>query len=141
MSLRHLFLHNLAWKLVSIILAILVWFTLQSGIQRQLRPTDLRTFSKLEITVMTTAGDERIFRVEPSRVSVSVSGDSTVVRSLRRTDVQVFVNLTESVEAKVLRKRIQVYVPPGVNVAEIDPPEVSVQSAALAAPGLRPSKP
>ena len=141
MSVRELLLHNFAWKLVSLVLAVLVWFTLQSGVQRQLRPSDLRTFSRLEITVMTTAGDERSFRVEPSTVAVTVNGDTCSMRNLRASDVQVFVNLTEILDAKVLRKKIQVYVPPGINVVEIDPPEVSVQSAPLANPGARVRQP
>jgi len=141
MSVRELLLHNFAWKLVSLVLAVLVWFTLQSGVQRQLRPSDLRTFSRLEITVMTTAGDERSFRVEPSTVAVTVNGDTGSMRNLRASDVQVFVNLTEILDAKVLRKKIQVYVPPGINVVEIDPPEVSVQSAPLANPGARVRQP
>jgi len=141
MSVRELLLHNFAWKLVSLVLAVLVWFTLQSGVQRQLRPSDLRTFSRLEITVMTTAGDERSFRVEPSTVAVTVNGDTGSMRNLRASDVQVFVNLTEILDDKVLRKKIQVYVPPGINVVEIDPPEVSVQSAPLANPGARVRQP
>jgi len=74
-------------------------------------------------------------------VAVTVNGDTGSMRNLRASDVQVFVNLTEILDAKVLRKKIQVYVPPGINVVEIDPPEVSVQSAPLANPGARVRQP
>ena len=127
MDLRRIIMHNFGWKVVSIILASLIWVTVDSGLQNRLHSAGVRSFARLPITVMRTAGDERVFRVEPSNVEVVVSGEADLLQSLHPGDIQVFVNLTELTEAKVWRKRIQVHPPPNISVVRVRPAEVVVQ--------------
>lgn len=127
MSWRALILNNAGWKVVSLVLAVLIWGVLNAGLQSKLKPMGTRLFPHQPITVMTTAQDDRVFRVEPATVEVSVSGPPDVLLQLHPGDIEAYVNLTTVMEAKRLRKRIQVYLPAGVSVSRVSPGEVFVQ--------------
>jgi hypothetical protein len=132
--------HNLGWKTTSLVLATLVWLTLRSGIPSQLKPEDQRTFYRLPITVMTTATDDRVFRVEPATVDVTVAGETGLLAGLHPGDIQVFVNLTSVVDAKGQRRRIQVHTPVGASLIRSVPEEVFVESAPRPAPASMPER-
>jgi YbbR domain-containing protein len=134
MAYRELISRNLGIKCVALILATLVWLMLDSGIEGRLRPSITRTFPRLQITVMSSAADDRVFRVEPNRAEVTLSGPADLVQGLRPSDIEAYVNLTTVLEAKALRKRLQVYTPPGVTVGRVTPAEVVVQVLPLSPP-------
>lgn len=133
--------HNIGWKVVSIALATLIWLILDSGVQQRLRPSSQRIFSGLQITVLTTAADNRAFTVEPAVVEVTVGGDPDIVENLRPSDVVVFVDLTTVLDSSGLRKRIRVVTPPGVSVTKTSPADVLVRSVPVRIPPASPSRP
>ena len=136
---RALITHNFGWKVVSLALAILIWAAVRSGLQDDLGPAGVRVFPHLPITVMTAAADERAYRVEPETADVALRAPPQVLRELRSSDLEVYVNLTAGVDGHGAHKRIQVYAPAGVTVKHVNPPDVSVE--VLPAPSSRPVSP
>jgi len=126
--------HNLGWKVISLILAALIWLALDSGLPDRFKPVNHRAFSQLPIVVLTAAGDERVFQLSPRAAEVTLSGESEVLASLRSRDIQVFVNLTDPAESARRRKRVQVYTPPGVTLVRVMPEDVIIHSEAVQPP-------
>ncbi|HYV27687.1 MAG TPA: CdaR family protein [Candidatus Eisenbacteria bacterium] len=134
MPLRESIAKDFWLKMFSLALATLIWFTVKFAIRNEmnvartaLAPTTQRVFEKLPITVMTAAGESRGFKVEPESVKVVVSGEAVALQILKERDIEVYVNLTDVQDAKGLRKRIEVYTPPGVGLVRVVPPDVSVE--------------
>lgn len=133
MRIRDLILNNFWWKFISLVLASMIWFTI-FAMQRNLRigqpdPANamVRTFVKHPITVMRTAADVRSFRVVPSEVDVTVSGPAAIVQSLTDREVEVYINLTDVLDAEGLIKKVQIFTPQSVNVIEVRPPDVRIE--------------
>lgn len=122
-------------KLFSLLLAILIWITIsKTVIPNDINPAPVvtthpvqRTFDGVPITVMTAADDSRIFKVSPNTVTIKVSGDSAALEHLQTTDLDVFVNLTDVIDAKLLHKPIRVNAPRGINVDLTAPQFVDVE--------------
>ncbi|MHB8520400.1 MAG: CdaR family protein [Limisphaerales bacterium] len=117
-------------KLVSLVLAALIWFTIRSGIE----PSNLvtRQFQHIPITVMTMAADARAFKVDPNDVEVTVSGELNRLQTLGPQDIVVFVNLTDIQRTRGLVKKIEVHIPTGLSLVQVYPATVRVEPAAPA---------
>lgn len=131
--LRNLMLQDLGLKSFSMALAILIWFVVSFAIQNKVTPGQTfslpikeRTFSKLPVTVVSSAEDVHDFRVSPKEVEVTVQGDSKSLEELESGQIHVIVNLTGIQAAAPLHKRIEVSVPAGVTHVRVDPQEVEV---------------
>jgi YbbR domain-containing protein len=128
-GLRHLIFHDFWLKLLSLVLATLIWFLIHLAIQKQVSPLTLtaneRKFAKLPVMVMFAAEDVRTFKVKPSEVEVTVQGDDKILKNLQARDIRVMVDLT-GIEAAHLRKRVELTSPPGVAHAFATPQEVEV---------------
>ncbi|HSH96288.1 MAG TPA: CdaR family protein [Roseimicrobium sp.] len=134
MPFRKYVVNNFWTKLFSFVSALLIWATIRfAAIPGDGRLKDFssagqesREFTKLPITMLTSAEDPRGYAVQPSLVNVTVSGDAKVLRALNAGEIDAFVNLTDVAEARGLRKRIRVNTPAGVTVTRIDPPDVTI---------------
>ncbi len=132
--LKNLVLKDFWLKLFSIVLATLIWFTINIAIQNQVSPaaalplgrTEQRTFSNLPVVILSSASDNRTVNVNPKEVEVTVEGDPKVLRSLYNPDLRVLVDLTGIEAAHDMRKRVEVSAPAGVIHWKVDPPEVQV---------------
>jgi hypothetical protein len=96
---RELILNNFWQKLFSLVLATLIWFTIDSAYLRQV-PLPASPFRAMEtnnfrcpITIMTSAAARQSFKVDPSEVDVRVRGERGKVNLLRAEDIQVYVKL------------------------------------------------
>ncbi|HVY71703.1 MAG TPA: CdaR family protein [Verrucomicrobiae bacterium] len=130
---RSYIVHNFWWKLLSILLATLIWLAIHSSIDGDVRFTPATNsslpveFVNLPITVLTVAADLRGFKVSPDMVSVTLAGDPETLKKVRPRDIQVFVNLTERRDMEAASQRIQVIQPPGTVVTQVTPPFVRVE--------------
>lgn len=131
--LRNLVLHDFWLKLFSLGLAVVTWFTVAFAIQRRTSPqasvtvaSELRTFYKVPVVVLSSASDVRDFKVDPQDVEVTVQGDRDNVQNLQSKDVRAIVDLTGIEGAADLRKRIEVSTPSGVTYVRVFPPDVKV---------------
>jgi YbbR domain-containing protein len=130
MSLRDSILHNFWLKLLSLVLAIMTWFTI-FAIQRNVRlnetgGTGTRTFNNHLITVMKSAADVHGFRVVPNAVNVTVTGANRILSTLSPKDVDVFINLTDAELTEGLTRKVQVFLPDGVDLVNVTPPFVRI---------------
>jgi hypothetical protein len=136
MSLRDYIQNNYWWKLLSLLLATLTWFTISTGLQQTKTMQQssvsgiVRPFPSLPITIMTTASDTRGFKVIPDHVFVKVIGKEETLATLQPNEIVVFVDLTANQSANRLRKAVQVRVPDGMFVARVVPDKVDVEPIA-----------
>lgn len=123
--LRHL-TANPGWKLVSVLLATLVWLLVHYNITER-QPAELRrSFEDLPVTVLLRPGDPRAFRLEPATARLTVRGPARLVNALDRTELQVFANLTAPGPLPP-RVDLEVHVPPGLTVVSLAPMQVRVE--------------
>ena len=132
MALRDIVTKDFGWKMFSVALATVIWFTVRPVSREGARPGNLlvasvpRSFTNLPVVIMSSAADVRAYRVNPEMVNVTVSGSSDVVAALTERDIRVTVDLTEIESARVLQARVVVAVPPGVTFIKANPGQVSV---------------
>jgi len=123
---------DLGWKVFSLVLAAVIWFTVRPVGRDAARTGNPlvgsvpRSFTNLPVVIMSSAADVRAFHVNPDVVSVKVSGSSDVVAALTERDIRVTVDLTEIESARGLQARVVVAVPPGVTFIKATPPQVDV---------------
>lgn len=89
--------------------------------------TEIRAFPDLPITVLTGASDPRGFLVYPASATVEISGDPDAVHKLLPEEIEVYVNLTDVVEANGLRKQLRARVPSSLQVVRLEPSSVEVR--------------
>ena len=99
MSLRDYILNNYWWKLLSLLVAMLTWFTIRTGLRRDqtvqqssVSTGNTRTFPSLAITIMTAASDTRGFKISPEHVFVKVIGKKETLEALQPDEIGVFAN-------------------------------------------------
>jgi YbbR domain-containing protein len=132
MTLRDIVTKDVGWKVFSLALATVIWFTVRPVGREGTPPGNPlavsvpRTFPNLPVVIMSSAADVRAFRVNPDMVNVKVGGPSEVVAALTERDIRVTVDLTEIESARGLQARVVVGVPPGVTFIEAIPAQVSV---------------
>jgi len=132
MTLRGIFIKDAGWKLFSLALATVIWFTVRPVSREPAKPGNPlavlvpRTFTNLPVVVMSSAADVRAFKVKPDAVRVTVSGRREIVDALVEQDIRVRVDLTGIESARGLQARVTVAVPPGVTFIAARPAEVDV---------------
>lgn len=124
---RDLILNNAGWKVLSLILATLIWATYSSDLMERLRPGGLRRFSGVPVTVLTTAADRRSYRVTPDKVEILLRGAANLLEVVQTGDMQAYVDLTSVRDTEGLRQKIAVNPPPGFSVARVIPSDAWVE--------------
>jgi len=129
---RNFLTRDSGWKLFSLALAVVIWFTVRTLSRDMLTPAKpleswaTRTFSDLSVSPVSTDADVHEFKANPDAVLVTVSGRPEVLNALTEMQVHATVDVTGIVGAGDLKKHVDVSVPPGVTVVRIAPEEVDV---------------
>jgi hypothetical protein len=135
MPLRDWFIKDLGWKLFSLILAVAIWLTVHKILEESvpqpvvppLPPSPITmTFTNLPVLIVSAAADVREFHVTPSAVTVSVSGRREIMAALLADQVHALVDLTDIETARDLRRRVDISMPAGVALVNVNPAEVNV---------------
>lgn len=142
MRLRDLFLHNLWWKLISLSLAVLVWFGARLIMNRDIQPArnplepdGYRHFDAVPVRVLQHAGtNPPPLAVSPAAVSLQVQGGLRTIERLVLPDVLVYVDASQSFPTGRVDERVEVRLPPGVKLVSVVPGTVSVAPAESAGP-------
>lgn len=127
-----IFNRDITWKLLSLALAMAIYFIVKQWSSGPGRTSNLlelsrtRSFTNLQVVVFATAADVREFKVKPELVSVVVSGRPSALEKLKSTDLRAMVDLTDIESARDLVKRVEVSSPPGITLNEVDPEYVDV---------------
>jgi YbbR domain-containing protein len=137
MALRDLISHNLGLKLISLLLAILLWFTIRFGLDRGAHQREL---GPLPVIVMRDPLDSHGYSLKPPTVMVSVSGPRRVIEGLTGKEIQVFINLTGVQPNPPFTKRVEVFTPNPITMLRVEPAAVRVEGIPLAtnAPTISP---
>lgn len=129
---RNLVVNDFWLKLFSLALAILIWFTIQFSMNKEVSPWAAIIGRTSDETVLTVPvhvplADASAVSVDPPQVQVTVHADPKVLQDLKSDDVRAQVNLAGIESANGLRRRIDVILPPGVSYTHIAPDEVEVR--------------
>jgi hypothetical protein len=132
MNLRNLILHNFVWKLISVMLAALVWWQVTQILEANRRSNEAaanlpptRDFT-LTVRVMTPALEPRGFSVTPSQVKVTVRGRAALLDGLSPDSLQVYVDVATLRDPKGAATDVIVNTPDEVTVVKVTPRQVYV---------------
>ena len=134
---RDWFIKDFGWKLFSAFLALAIWLTVHKILEESVpapllvppglaAPTVTNKFTNLPVLVVSTAADVRAFTVKPNAVTVTVSGRPEVMAALQANQVHALMDLTDIEVARDLPRRVDISVPAGVTLVNVEPEEVSV---------------
>ena len=117
--------------MTALCLAVLAWFGFQPRDMSELWPsrTDYtRLLIAHPVTITKTATDTREFKVTPSEVDITLSGDEKVLRDLSSSEVRATIEVLEFKDA-TNSLEIHVYVPPrgGIKLERLVPSRVQVE--------------
>jgi hypothetical protein len=130
---RELVVNNFWWKMTALCLAVLAWFGFQP---REMRPylfpqgrTDYtRLMIAHPVTITKPATDTREFKVTPSEVDITLSGEEKILRDLASGEVRATIEIIEFKDG-TNSLPIHVYVPPrgGIKLERLTPERVQVE--------------
>ena len=132
---RDWFIKDFGWKLFSAFLALAIWLTVHkilnesapSPVVPPLPPGPVAmTFSNLPVLIVSAAADVREFQVKPNAVTVTVSGQPQIMAALQAGQIHALVDLTGIAAARDLRRRVEISMPAGATLVNVEPAEVSV---------------
>lgn len=130
---KDLLLKDLPLKLVSLALAIALWATISSVLQKGERERERgmimnsnKQFQGVPVSVVSSAGDATGFKVKPARVTVFIQGTPEAISELEPASVQALVDLSywDSRESSPLP--VRVISPAGTAMFSVSPAEVEV---------------
>jgi hypothetical protein len=132
MALRDWATKDFMWKLASLVVAAAIWHIVHVTIRGEpqmenpLAMTSSITLTNLPVLVVSAAADVREFTVNPNVVTVTISGAEPIVTDLKQNEIHPMVNLTGIEAAQDLSKRVDVSMPPGVTLVNVEPADVNV---------------
>ena len=113
---------------------MLIWFAIYFGTAKDFRipqnpitnPT-VTQFLRLPVRVLTQPEDARVFKVDPAKVVVTITGEEAVLRDLRPDAVAAYVNLSDSRSTRETNQQVKLDIPSGVTVVNVTPRAVNVE--------------
>jgi YbbR domain-containing protein len=125
----HDWLKDFHWKAFSLLMAIGIWLTVRKEAETPAAhaPTATKNaYGNVPVLAVSTSGTVSQAQLDPQNVSVTVSGPPETMGSLNAGQIHAFVNVTGFGTAQNLPRDVEISLPPGVAVVEVDPPQVSV---------------
>ena len=128
---RDLFTKDLGWKIFSLFLATVLWLLANRILQESAAPLTPNssspvTYDKLPVLIVAAASDVHLYRFVPSTVSVTVNGSPDAIAVLQANQIRATVDLTDIGPGNELKRRVDVSVPQGITLINVDPPKVGV---------------
>lgn len=80
----------------------------------------------LPVVAVSANADVHTAQLDPKTVNVTVSGPSEVMDRLQSGQIHALVNLSELNSAENLSRTVEISLPRGVSIVNIEPPEVTV---------------
>ena len=135
---RELILNNFWLKALSLVLATLIWYVINSNLPKEshaaphaapafsVSGTDNTLDLRCPVTVITSATDRRLLSIQPTEARVKVRGDKAILEKLTPSDIQVSVKLVGLSEPEGSFP-LAVDLPGNVVFQDISPRNVSVR--------------
>jgi len=130
---KDLLLKDLPLKLVSLALAIALWATVSSVLQKSEQERERgetmnsnKQFQGVPVAVVYTGGDATGFQVKPAKVTVFIQGTPEAITELAPASVQAQVDLSYWDRRTSMPMPVQVISPAGTAMVSVSPAEVEV---------------
>jgi len=121
---REVLLRNLGWKLLSLGLAVAIWWGIRPSVDEP--GASVRTFDDIPIQIVSSTTDVRAFHVNPQKVSITVQGSSQMINVLTDREIHAFVDVTAADVSLNFNRPLRIATPPGITLMRVDPAEVTV---------------
>jgi len=125
MLLRPLILDHFWLKLISLVLASLIWLTVKSSLGTSGDESRL-TFNNRPIMLMTDGGEQVAMVARPNVANITVRGPAALIEELTEKDIHVYVRLPAGLQG-ASELPVHAHVPSGTKVAMVAPVVVSVK--------------
>jgi YbbR domain-containing protein len=117
------------WKAFSLLMAVGIWLTVSrpsgtaaaQGANRVQQP-----YVNVPVVPLSTDANVHAVQIYPQTVTVTVSGPPDSMNHLQRSEIHASVNLSGFSSAENLTRDVEVALPPGATVVDVDPPQVTV---------------
>ena len=123
---RDLLLKDWAWKLFSLFLAAIIWFTVHGIIEPETVPptgNPALTFDNMAVHVISSTNDASLYHTTPAVVRVKISAPQDVMNRLRPSQVRAEVDLADSNGGV---GAVNIITPPAVTLVEVEPSTVVI---------------
>jgi YbbR domain-containing protein len=129
---RNLVVKDFWLKLFSLVLAILIWLTVQFSISKEVSPLAALIGRAVDEKVLAVPldlplVDGRTVTVDPAQVQVTLRGDPKLLKSIGAEDIRAIVDLGGVETADGLSRRVQLILPPGISYTQLTPDAVEVR--------------
>jgi hypothetical protein len=127
---RDWFTKDFYWKAFSLLMAIGIWLTVHriSGEPDKQTPgaPSVRNIYDLPLFAVSADADVHNAQLVPQTVKATVIGPPEIMNNLPPNEIHAVVNLTGFNSARNLLRDVEISLPRGATVVNIDPPQVSV---------------
>lgn len=127
---RDWFTKDFYWKAFSLLMAIGIWLTVNriSGEPDKQTPgaPSVKNTYGLPLIAVSADADVHNAQLDPQTVNATVTGPPEIMNNLQSSEIHATVNLTGFNSAQDLQRNVEISLPHGVTVVNIDPPQVSV---------------
>jgi hypothetical protein len=133
-ALINLVLRNFWLKFFSIALATVIWLAIHYGVRNELSIGQLninsllaQEYVRVPVTIISTPGDPRLFKITPAEVVVMAVGETAALRKAAEKGIKVNVDLTTFHFRQSAAEEVHADVPTNISVLEISPSTVAVE--------------
>jgi YbbR domain-containing protein len=137
------FLRNFWLKLASLILATLIWLTVQANLDKETRGVypdanlsdelDKRVVTQkrfeLPVTILSEGSNSAIYRSIPTNVTVTFSGEAVKINGLEERELLAFVDAGGVTDRQHEVFPVLVNAPSGVSLLRVIPPVIRLKLA------------
>jgi YbbR domain-containing protein len=116
------------WKAFSLLMAVGIWLTVsrESPMPAQSGNRIETPYGDMPVAALSAGADVHQAQIYPQNVTVTVSGDRDAINRVQRNQIHPYINLTGLSSAESLSRDVEVSLPPGITLVNIDPPQVAV---------------
>lgn len=127
MPLRSIFAHHFWLKLLSLVLASLIWLTVKANLGNT-GGDATRTFNNRPILLLTDSAEHVAMVASPNQANVTVRGPALLIQEMTDQDVHVYVRLHDRNQTSG-ELPVHAHVPAGATVALVTPLTAAVKPA------------
>jgi YbbR domain-containing protein len=117
------------WKAFSLLMAIGIWLSVSRASETsssQIANLPSNTYGNVPVLAISANSDAHQAQIAPATVSVTLSGTRETLNRLEESQIHAFINLTGFSSADNLARDVEVALPPGITLDNVDPPQVKV---------------
>ena len=121
--------HNLAFKILSLILSVALWLFVRGELERGLwRRSEERMFPQVPISILSSPEGDLDIVLQPNNAKVVIEGYTGEIENVSEDDIILFVDVGNlfvdlgNLEKSEYELPIQHKIPTGLTLQKIDPP-------------------